>query len=195
MPKEKYVTLSFINLEIQGMEGVEKYNEKKLLTSNGDMAITEKVSNKRIQIMLCGVVDPPNLICCKQVYDTNTKFNKVPLALKPSSGTQKFRIQFKNEGSKEIEADFSFVKIGEDKKGEFSMNNYLEFYCMPGTLKIPPKTVTILSVMIKVNMDKVNEAKRKGIKISKNLFKLLVAKIIDSGLLFSFFFDVSLAKE
>lgn len=195
MPKEKYVTLSFINLEIQGMEGAEKYNEKKILTTKGDMDVTEKVINRRIQIMLCGVVDPPNLICCKQVFDINTKNNKVPLALKPASGTQKFRIQFKNDGLKEIEADFSFVKIGEDKKGEFSMNNYLEFYCMPGTLKIPPKTVTVLSVMIKVNMDKVNEAKKKGIKISKNLFKLLVAKIIDSGLLFSFFFDVSLAKE
>ncbi len=76
------------------------------------------------------------------------------------------------------------------------MNEYLEFFCMPGTLKIPPKTTSILNVMIKVKMDKVEEAKNRGeLKISKNLFKLLIAKLTDSGILFSYFFDVTLAKE
>ena len=154
------------------------------------------MKTKEIKVMLFGVIDPPDLVCCKQVYDTETKQNKVPIALKPVSGTQKFRIQFQNNGSKEVEADFSFVKIGENKEGEFSMNEYLEFFCMPGTLKIPPKTVSILNVMVKVNMDKVDEAKKKGEKkLSRNLFKLLIAKITDSGILFSYFFDVTLAKK
>ena len=130
------------------------------------------------------------------MFDVATKQKKVPIALKPASGTQKFRIPFKNAGAKDIEADFSFVKIGENKGGEFSMNVYLEFFCMPGTLKIPAKATSILNVMVKVHMDKVNEAKRKGeLKISRNLFKLLIAKINDTGILFSYFFDVTLAKE
>ena len=130
------------------------------------------------------------------MFDVTNKMNVVPLALKPTSGTQKFRIPFKNEGSKEIEADFSFVKIGENKKGEFSMNEYLEFFCMPGTLKLPPKSANILNVMVKVHMDKVEEAKKKKqLKISKNLFKLLIAKTNDQDLLFSYYFDITLAKD
>ena len=67
---------------------------------------------------------------------------------------------------------------------------------MPGTLKIAAKSTSILNVMVKVNMDKVEEAKRKGeLKISRNLFKLLIAKISDSGILFSYFFDIKLAKD
>ena len=62
------------------------------------------------------------------------------IALKPAYGAQKFRIQFKIQGSKEIKADFNFVKIEENKDEEFSMNEYLEFFCMVSTLKISPKT-------------------------------------------------------
>ena len=65
-------------------------------------------------------------------------------------------IQFKNNRSKEVETDFSFVKIGENEEGEFSTNEYLEFFYMPGTLKIIPKTINILNVMMKVSMDKVD---------------------------------------
>jgi len=143
--------------------------------------------------MLCGVIDPPELICTRQVFDKGIKQNIVPLALKSASGTQKFRIPFKNNGSKEIDADFSFVKINETKKDEFSMNEYLEFFCMPGTLKIQPKASGILNVMVKVHMDKVEAAKRSNsLKIRKSLFKLLIAKINGSGILFSFYFDIKL---
>lgn len=196
-PKNKNITLSFLNLELPGNRDNQKYNEKRIQKSEGDdLTISEETKSKKLQVMLCGVIDPPQLICPKQVYDVATKQNKVPIALKPSSGTQKFRIPFKNNGSKDVEADFSFVKIGENKEGEFSMNEYLEFFCMPGTLKIAAKSTSILNVMVKVNMDKVMDAKRKGEKrISKNLFKLLIAKMTDSGILFSYFFDVTLAKE
>lgn len=187
--------MSFLKLELPGLKG--DYNQKSIKKEGEDgHKLEETIKNREMQVMLCGVVEPPELICCKQVYDVNTKQNKVPLALKPQSGTQKFRIQFRNNGNKEIEADFSFVKIGEQKKGEFSMNEYLEFFCMPGTLKIPAKTTSILNVMVKVNMDKVRKAKANGeLKISRNLFKLLIAKMTDSSLLFSYFFDVTLAKE
>lgn len=76
------------------------------------------------------------------------------------------------------------------------MNEYLDFFCMPGTLKLQGKQTNILNVMVKVHMDKVKEAQKRGnLKISKNLFKLLIAKMNDSGILFSFFFDITLAKE
>jgi len=39
------------------------------------------------------------------------------------------------------------------------MNEYLEFFCMPGTLKIGSEQTGILSVMVKVNTEKLDKAK------------------------------------
>jgi len=39
------------------------------------------------------------------------------------------------------------------------MNEYLEFFCMPGTLKISAEATGILSVMVKVNTEKLEKAK------------------------------------
>ena len=191
-PKNKLLSLSFLNLELSGSRGSSKYNEKRIQKNeNESLSITEEMKSKRLQVMLLGIVDPPQLICTKHVYDMTTKQNIVPLALKPTTGTQKFRIPFKNVGSKDIEADFSFVKIAENKKGEFSMNEYLEFFWMPGTLKIPSKSTAILNIMVKVNMEKVQNAKNKGgAKITTNLFKLMIAKVTESGIMFSYFFDI-----
>lgn len=195
--KNKFVSLSFLNIELSGSRGSTKYKEKRIQNSEGDnLSISEETKSKRLQVMLLGVVDPPQLICTKHVYDVTTKQNIVPLALKPTSGTQKFRIPFRNAGAKDIEADFSFVKIAENRKGEFSMNEYLEFFWMPGTLKIQSKSTAILNIMVKVNMEKVQNAKNKGeSKVMTNLFKLMIAKIAESGIMFSYFFDITLAKE
>ena len=128
-PKGKLISLSFLNLELSGSRGSASYSEKRIQKGEGeDFSIAEETKSKRLQVMLLGVVDPPQLICTKHVFDINTKHNVVPLALKPTSGTQKFRIPFKNVGTKDFEADFSFVKVAENRKGEFSMNEYLEFY-------------------------------------------------------------------
>ena len=40
------------------------------------------------------------------------------------------------------------------QENEFSMNDVLEFYCMPGTLKLPKDTNQVLSMLIKVNYEK-----------------------------------------
>ena len=42
------------------------------------------------------------------------------------------------------------------------MNEYLEFFCMPGSLKIGSDNTGILSVMVKLNPDKLAEAKNKS---------------------------------
>lgn len=58
-----------------------------------------------------------------------------------------------------MDIEYSFVKIGEKREMEVSMNEYLEFFCMPGTLKISADATGILSVMVKVNTDKLEKAK------------------------------------
>ena len=116
-------------------------------------------AKKRMQVMMAGVIEPPKLLCPKSVLDAHASRKVVPIAIKQIGGTQKFRIPFKNDSAKDLDIEFSFVKIGEKKEEEISMNEYLEFFCMPGTLKIASDSTGILSVMVKVNNDKLEAAK------------------------------------
>lgn len=96
-PKHKSLSLSFLNLVLPEIRDNPKYKEKRIeKEGNEDISLSEATKNSNLQVMLCGVIDPPNIQCVKQVYDVDIKRNKVPLALKPVSGTQKFRIPFKN---------------------------------------------------------------------------------------------------
>lgn len=124
------------------------------------LSFSEMKAKKRMQVMMAGVIEPPRLLCPKSVLDAHAGKKVVPIAIKQIGGTQKFRIPFKNESAKDLDIEFSFVKIGERKDEEISMNEYLEFFCMPGTLKIASESTGILSVMVKVNNDKLEAAKQ-----------------------------------
>lgn len=90
--------------------------------------------------------------------------------------------------------EFSFIKVSEGAdallEGEFSMNEVLEFYCMPGTLKIPRNSNMILSMLIKVNYEKLQDLERRGKTMKNTLLKLLLGKVKDSSVLYSFYVDV-----
>ena len=70
-----------------------------------------------MQVMMCGVIDPPKLECPRSVVDERAGRKLIPIALKKVVGTQKFRIPFKNDGKKDLDVEFSFVKIGENLDG------------------------------------------------------------------------------
>lgn len=101
---------------------------------------------------------------------------------------------FRNEGSSEAEVEFSFIKVSESPSallpGEYSMNEVLEFYCMPGTLKIAKDSNQILSMLIKVNYEKVRELEARGKVMKNQLLKLLLGKVKDTSVLYSFYVDV-----
>lgn len=148
--------------------------------------------------MLCGIVDPPRLVCLRKLSATDSGEKVVPIALKQQSGTQKFRIPFKNCSKKEADVEFSFIKISEANsniENEFSMNEYLEFYCMPGTLKLAADASGIMNVMVKVHKDKIDKARAEGKVVSTSLLKLLVAKIAETNILYSFYVDVHLVSS
>ena len=86
------------------------------------------------------------------------------------------------------------MKIGEHIDNQVSMNEYLEFFCMPGTLKIQSNQTGVMNVMVKVNNDKLEKAEKneEGKVVSKNLLKLLIAKILDTNMIFYFLFNVEL---
>ena len=149
-----------------------------------------------MQVLVCGVIEPPKLSCPKSVHDDWAGKKLIPIALKQAGGTQKFRIPFMNESSKDLDIEFSFVKIGEKKKDEVSMNDYLEFFCMPGTLKMNAESAGILQVMVKLNPEKLERAKNndEGKVVSTSLLKLLIAKVLETNMIYYFLFNVELVK-
>ena len=98
-----------------------------------------------------------------------------------------------NKSAKDLDIEFSFVKIAE-KIEEVSMNEYLEFFCMPGTLKINQAATGILSVMVKVNTDTIDKRRAEGRAVSTNLLKLLIAKVLETNMIYYFLFNVQLVN-
>jgi hypothetical protein len=69
----------------------------------------------------------------------------------------------------------------------------LSFYCQPNQLKIQADQVAVLGVQVKVNMELLKDEERVNLKdIKKPQNKLLVARLKNSQVLFSFFVCISL---
>ena len=47
-------------------------------------------SLKKMQILVCGTIEPPKLISPKSVFDSRANQKLIPIALKQVGGTQKF---------------------------------------------------------------------------------------------------------
>ena len=77
--------LSFINLVLTTYDGsrsgyaLEKHIKKRGLDS---AVLQQKRRQSKMQVMLCGRVEPPKLVCCRELKDTATNNNVVPIALK-----------------------------------------------------------------------------------------------------------------
>ena len=85
------------------------------------------------------------------IYDVSTNSNYIPLVVRTSQPASKYRIPFRNMGSQDAEIDFTFVKVNEDmREGEINMTEFLDFYCVPNSLKIGSNgQAGILNVLIK----------------------------------------------
>ena len=53
---------------------------------------------QRLEILLAGRVEVPNLICQKELLVADVNEKVVPLVVKKGQACQKFRIPFKNNG-------------------------------------------------------------------------------------------------
>ena len=69
----------------------------------------------------------------------------------------------------------------------------LQFYCQPNQFKIQADQIQILSVQVKVNIEMLLDSKKVDAKLLKcPLNKLLVARLKNSQVLFSYFVSISL---
>ena len=65
---------------------------------------------QKMEILLAGRVEVPNIICPKQMLVEELDEKIIPIAIKKGQSNQKFRIPFKNVGPSEVDMDFSFMK-------------------------------------------------------------------------------------
>ena len=144
-------------------------------------------SNKFIRVCLHGIVEVPQLICPRRIVSNDIA--TIPLAVKKAVGAQRYRIPFKNTGKIDLELEFSFLKI-EHAPG-------IDYFCIPNIMKIQAGTTGILSVLIK-NIHATEApatSEDTTYKSDGNIIKdprMLVAKIKNSQIFFTFYIDAIL---
>lgn len=72
---------------------------------------------QRLEILLAGRIEVPNVICQKELVVTEFDEKIVPLVIKRGQNCQKFRLPFKNKGAQDLELDFTFIKSSAVIKG------------------------------------------------------------------------------
>ena len=155
--------------------------------------------------MLIGRLENPKLRCLRELHHVGSECEAIPLGVKKNVSQQKFRIPFKNTStSHDGDFDFTFVKTSShtsDSQSDIDLEDLtplFEFCCQPGNMKIAANQQQFLNVLIKVNLVKMNEleatkSKAKMRKIlSRPISKLLIARLKDTGVLYSFFVTINL---
>ena len=76
------------------------------------------------------------------------------------------------------------------------LTSYLEFFCQPGNLKICAGQQQFLNVLIKVNTVGLNGLEGEDkLLLDKPIRKLLIARLKETGILFSFFVTIDLISQ
>jgi hypothetical protein len=79
-----------------------------------DITIEERMTVKKteMKVMLLGKLENPKIECMRELYHNDTESKIIPLGVKKSQPTQKFRIPFKNTSlSQDADVEFTFVKL------------------------------------------------------------------------------------
>lgn len=77
---KKKPLVSFLNLELQGVD--EEQLEWVWRRDHKDMSFSKFERKKWMQVLVCGVIEPPKLSCPKSVHDDWAGKKLIPIALK-----------------------------------------------------------------------------------------------------------------
>ena len=91
--KVSQTIISFINLVLATYDGSRSgYALEKHIKKRGvdGAVLQQKRRHSKMQVMLCGRVEPPKLVCCRELKDIATNNNVVPIALKKNQACQKY---------------------------------------------------------------------------------------------------------
>lgn len=201
-PKNKLSAkiVSFVDISIA--EEMKPEKEKHVNHNSDEVMIKEKLVNQKMDVLLLGYLDNPRIKCMKQLFNKCAKSDIISLAVKKTQGIQRFKLPFKNL-SQYLESDIEFAFIRTQQSLQEALNGEnsktgdpiecLSFYCQPNQLKIAAEQISILTVQVKVNTDQLKDEKKCDQSLTKYpLNKLLVARLKNSQVLFSYFVSIML---
>jgi hypothetical protein len=82
--------------------------------------------------------------------------------------------------------------MGDEPDDSVDLHKYLEFYCQPSNLKLQASQQGFLNILIKVNTNRLNnEVDPKDVS-SRLVNKLLIGRLKDTNILFSFFLSINM---
>lgn len=166
---------------------------------------------QRVEILLAGRIEVPALICQRELLVSDFKEKVIPLVVKKGQSNQKFRIPFKNTGPQELDVEFTFVKTSAVIKGPLQRCNStgsddvrtpsfvqspIEFQAVPSTMKVAANGAAILNISAKLkNSYQLASISREQSVPSKPRSEkynhLLIAKVKDTQIMFSFIIEAS----
>jgi hypothetical protein len=91
-----------------------------------------KQSTKEIRVMVIGRLENPKIECLRELHHEESDCHMIPLGVKKSQASQKFRIPFKNLSlGQDADIEFTFVKLPNQDASEDDVNlmQCFEFYC------------------------------------------------------------------
>lgn len=147
---------------------------------------------------ILGSVDIPKLLCLKELYNEKATFPLISLLLEIKSKGQKFKIPFKNFSLKDMEIELIFEKLPINKTIFHIGEKYYEcqFLCFPNRLAIPSHGVCEIELIAKIKKFKVSNTENFVVtKIGKKIRKVLIAKVKNASVYYSFFIEASFIKK
>jgi hypothetical protein len=91
----------------------------------------------------------------------------------------------------DAEVEFTFIKAPNQPSG-VDLSKYIELFCQPALMKFSQGQQGFLNILAKVDNTGMSEEIKSARDSRRPINKLLIARIKDSNLLFSFFLSISL---
>ena len=155
---------SFVKVKLLTHSYEEGKGKKQHAKKMSDLPEAEEKERFELNTMVVGRLENPNLKCMRSMFNHDLQEHVIPLAIKKSGGSQKFRIPFKDVSNvTEADIDFNFIKVNNTTEDQ-SVLECLEFFCMPNNLKLTGNTQGVLNVMVKLNAQKMAELDPKVLK-------------------------------
>ena len=174
-----------------------------------EAAVVKHVSHKRstplvknasqMEILLLGFLDNPRIKCMKQLVNKASGQEIVSLAVRKVGAVQKFKLPFKNLSNYlDSDVEFAFIRTSQTERDAAKLEpiDCVQFHCQPNQLKINADALQILTVQVKVNVDMLNDKNRVDqAALKAPIGKLLVARLKNSQVLFSYFISITLVES
>jgi len=132
------------------------------------------------KIPMCCTAILPKIVCPKELYCQQLKQNIVRLAIKAAGRKQESKMPLKNYSNIPITLEFGFYT-----PKETSLNQKHLCLVYPNCITLPPNGMVVLTILVKGSQLEVDE------KI-KTINQVLVGKIVDSSVFYSFPLSIDL---